>query len=226
MGSILRAAVGTFAMLLAACDGGAAIPRGGSRVAAVPDRSSAAPERNPGRAAPPPVVTPVEVQAFIDAWEAAEGAVASLRRIMEERDRPVHDAAVREMKAALTDLPLSDADLTMFLEGVEFEAHAEPQRIGPQLAMAGLARFGERAAPAVALVRILLARPLGSGAGDLMETDEYVWECKVFVAAAARLLIAIGPAARDAVPDLRIAAAAYGDESGVIRDAITKLSAR
>jgi HEAT repeat protein len=120
---------------------------------------------------------------------------------------------------ALVAMPLGRDDLDALLEALRHETRGG---LAVPALLRALTRFGSGASPAVPYVRVALRSTCGTtncfdptpraGAAELQLAE-----------AAARLLVAIGPAAREALPDLRRAAAFTGDPHHVVRDAIVAI---
>ena len=141
----------------------------------------------------------------------ADEALPVLRRILATAGRDeLMSMRWDEIAGALAEMPLERLDLDVFL-GV---LRRDPVPYAESRLVPLLGRFGDAAASAVPILRRILGRRDGDGGFDV---DRDPGED------AARVLAAIGPAARDALPDLRAWIADVGDPRGVAREAIRKI---
>jgi hypothetical protein len=156
--------------------------------------------------------------AAIALWKitkSASEAQPTLRELLATPDPAVVPIQWTDVAAALGEMPLGKADLDALLAalvGREFRFLGAIQFLVAIVPL--LERFGADAAPAVPVLRRMLAyRDDEGGVGA-----EY-GEC------AARVLGAIGTAARPALPDLRKWMAEFRDPNGVGAEAVRKIEA-
>lgn len=167
------------------------------------------------------------LMAAIAAWRVgghAGDALPAIRRAVDDRE-PAYLGPWTEVSDALAALPLGDADLSRLQRGLEA---LELGNYGRQVALIrGLTRFGSRAAPSIPTVRVSLARLSVSGESCVVMDGPVASDHSAvrLADAAARFLVAVGPAARDALPDLRRAASVTTDPNGAVRDAIRRIEA-